>query len=84
MRNLSANKSFFVFANADFRAIIKFQIKEGVNRNSLPKCIGLFTEVSVKQTLESSAVTSLVASHLMNGVMDRVKIQLLDVAGIIG
>ena len=32
------------------------------------------TEVSLKQTLERLAVSSLIAGHLMHGVMDRVKV----------
>ena len=52
--------------------------------DSLSKVLNLSrlgVEVALQQTLESLAVTGLVASHLVDGVVDGVQTQLLSLLG---
>ena len=52
----------------------KRMIPEGI---ILIFCLELLVEVALQQAFESLAMARLVASHLMHGVMDRVKVHLL-------
>ena len=58
--------------------------REPVSRFPLEKCFFIrfgLAEVTLQQTLQSLAVTGLVASHLVDGVVDGVQIQSLGLLG---
>ena len=47
--------------------------------SAIPRTAGfeLFSEVTIQQTLESTAMAGFILSHLMNGVMDCIKVGFL-------